>query len=213
MNTKILIETMTELMPQVGAWSDRNFPSSDSPDFPAMGVYEEFGEFSHSRLKRLQGIRGTREEHAAGELDGLCDMLIYLMDHARRLPDYYWTTIAKDTLDVDQTIGDCIKEEIQANPDYLNLYACRLHHLMAKAIGNFGESCDGMLADNHQMWYANGAYAIPVLILAASEYVDVVHDVDLSDELRKTWSRVSQRDWVANPVDAHAVVAAADMRV
>lgn len=67
-----------ELQKAHNSWENLNFPGQPI-EYSAMGLLEEFGELSHARLKSLQGIRGTQEEHEAKEKDALSDMMIYML--------------------------------------------------------------------------------------------------------------------------------------
>jgi NTP pyrophosphatase (non-canonical NTP hydrolase) len=78
---------------EVGEWSERNFGKQDGVN-PYMGTIEELGELSeaillmqsrigrlaHATLKEAQGIRGTKEEHAAAAKDAVGDLMIFLLD-------------------------------------------------------------------------------------------------------------------------------------
>lgn len=49
---------------------------------PLLGIGEELGELDHAFLKAHQGVRGTKEEHAAAAKDAIGDIVIYLVDFA-----------------------------------------------------------------------------------------------------------------------------------
>lgn len=71
--------TFQEVQGATYAWRKKNFPTTaDNADHQFMGVVEEVGELAHARLKSLQGIRGTAEEHLANEQDAVGDIVIFL---------------------------------------------------------------------------------------------------------------------------------------
>ena len=81
-------------------WVDRNFPD-ETLSQAIHGVAEEAGELSHHFLKEEQGIR-VDEDHVAGMVDAVGDLMIYLMsvcDHLRiSLSDVLvstWTSVEK----------------------------------------------------------------------------------------------------------------------
>lgn len=65
------------LQQELHEWRMKNFPHSNS-DQQLMGVMEEVGELSHAHLKRIQGIRGTPEEHRLMIQDSVADIIIFL---------------------------------------------------------------------------------------------------------------------------------------
>ena len=62
-------------------WTDHNFPGTDA-NRKYLGVVEEVGEWAHARLKRMDGIRGTPEEHIAAEKDAMGDIIIFMLGYA-----------------------------------------------------------------------------------------------------------------------------------
>lgn len=59
-------------------WREANFPPDHrTTEMQALGIAEEAGELCHAVLKRVQGIRGTPEEHLATIADALGDLFIY----------------------------------------------------------------------------------------------------------------------------------------
>ena len=72
-----------DLQREVQAWSSRNFPDAE-PIHPLLGMQEELGEISHAYLKRIQGIRGTPEEHTAAIEDGVADLTVFIADFCWR---------------------------------------------------------------------------------------------------------------------------------
>lgn len=72
---------LDEMQEQVAGWAEYNFGSPLKPDEQFLGLTEELGELAHARLKRLQGIRGTKEEHDAAERDAVGDIAVFLMNY------------------------------------------------------------------------------------------------------------------------------------
>ena len=84
---------MSKLQAKVSEWQRRNFPVPEADkDLPEevlrrllsaqllQGVTEELGELAHAHLKADQGIR-TDEDHEAGRVDAVGDLVIYLMNY------------------------------------------------------------------------------------------------------------------------------------
>ena len=72
--------TFRDLQEQQRPWVAHNFPGRDSY-YPLLGAVEEIGELAHAHLKRVQGIRGTDEEHHAAAQDAVADVVIFLADY------------------------------------------------------------------------------------------------------------------------------------
>lgn len=67
------------------AWVSHNFPEQlNDPtrkDDGFDGLVEEVGELARARLKRRQGIRGTKEEWDAQEQDALADAIVFITSY------------------------------------------------------------------------------------------------------------------------------------
>lgn len=57
-------------------WAEYNFGGTSSEEM-FLGIVEELGELSHSRLKHMQGIR-TNENHVEMSKDAVGDIIIFL---------------------------------------------------------------------------------------------------------------------------------------
>lgn len=66
---------LDELQKTMHMWRRHNFPEADAEQ-QFMGMVEELGELAHSRLKRIQNIRGE-ENLVEQEIDAIGDLLIY----------------------------------------------------------------------------------------------------------------------------------------
>lgn len=73
-----MAKTLRDIQREQFTWQTKNFPQSDW-HHAYMGIVEEVGELSHALLKAEQGIRGTKDELHAKEIDAIGDVLIYLL--------------------------------------------------------------------------------------------------------------------------------------
>lgn len=71
-----------EIQKQHKKWVEYNFGDHD-PEDPFLGIVEELGEMAHARLKRKEGIRGSKETHTLKIKDACGDICLYLMDFCR----------------------------------------------------------------------------------------------------------------------------------
>lgn len=82
-------------------WAERNFPNRGFIE-PLLGVQEELGELTHHVLKRMQGIRGSAEEHDAGIRDAVADVVIFLADFCNA-----------EGIDLEQTVVEVWDTEVK----------------------------------------------------------------------------------------------------
>ncbi len=87
--------TFRRLQTEQRAWVKHNFPGRESY-YPLLGAVEELGELSHHHLKRIQGIRGTPEEHHEKAKDAIADVIIFLSDYCSA-NDYDFQEIIEKT--------------------------------------------------------------------------------------------------------------------
>lgn len=74
---------LRKLQQEQKEWSERNFPTQNTPYRPLLGIMEEVGELSHAHLKAEQGIR-INEDHQAAKFDAIGDIVIYLSDYCNK---------------------------------------------------------------------------------------------------------------------------------
>ena len=121
--------TFGQLQKEHKEWADRNFPNN-KPHTPLLGLMEELGEMAdvvlatsivgriaHSHLKAEQGIRGSKEQHAAKIKDAIGDMLVFLCNYCTRndydlqeIIEEVWAEVKqrdwnKNPLDADKKVG------------------------------------------------------------------------------------------------------------
>ncbi len=77
-------KTLSEIQAEIKEWSAKNFGSDNPASWKLLGIVEEVGELSHSELKSLQNIRGSKEVHEEEGKDAVGDILIYLLDFCSR---------------------------------------------------------------------------------------------------------------------------------
>jgi len=74
-----------QLQAEVGEWSREQFGTEQPARYPLLGAGEEFGELTHSVLKKKQGIRLDEEDVGTeAEIDAVGDIIVYLMDFCER---------------------------------------------------------------------------------------------------------------------------------
>lgn len=108
--------TFGQLQREHARWAKRNFPDKD-PYEPLLGVMEEVGELSHAHLKAVQGIRGTKEEHAEKAKDAIGDIIVFLADYCtengydmQEIVETVWAEVRrrdwkKNPVDADKKVG------------------------------------------------------------------------------------------------------------
>jgi len=179
--TSETIAKINEVQDQHKEWAFQNFGANTAENQidPVLGVIEEIGEFSHSFLKRKQGIRGTPEEHQANMRDALADVSIYLM--------HFCTKAGVRFVDVLLRAESNYVSEHSTETELIRL-TCGVKHLQVAYLMSI-EDAVFVDAVRHQIT------DFMALVYRVANKVGV----DLTATIIETWeSIVSKRDWKKN---------------
>jgi NTP pyrophosphatase (non-canonical NTP hydrolase) len=77
-------QVLSSIQHRIDEWTTRNFGSpSIIPQrvgvSPFLGMVEEMGEIAHHILKLEHGIRGSDDDHIEGIVDGIGDLMVFLL--------------------------------------------------------------------------------------------------------------------------------------
>lgn len=176
------------LQVEQAAWADRNFghPKTRPLLHPALGMDEEAGELCHALLKAHQGIRGTKEEHAAAMRDAVGDICIYMLDFA--------TLCGVDVVHAIDPYG------LRPRTLATHVNAKRPLVKLAKATARALEAAHSNdTITRHQLAEEAVRGATIALDTLCRLNGWVLHEVVV-----ETWERVRLRDWQANPTTGEA---------
>lgn len=177
-----------ELIQVVGTWAKYNFGPRRAPHY---GIIEEVGEAAHCVLKRVQGIRGFDDnQFFLNEFtDSLADTIIFLADwcyshnaffnFGRNMHTHQPLTTEDQPRILSHILQAC---------SIMLLHVDRQMETQAEAASRFrvvDESEYNMLSQR---------------ICTGVEMWAQVYAIDLRLAVASTWAKVSQRDWIKNPV-------------
>lgn len=164
-------EQWTQLIAEHRTWELHNFPAeAHSYSGSITGVIEELGELAHSHLKEQQAIRGSSEEHVAAGKDAIGDMMVYSLGILFHL---HMVPNMKARLKVLETM----------KPERME--STRELHQLANHVG--------------QLANEPGTFVMDRVIGGAAKYCRS-RDWDFGQIVLDTWTQVSKRDWIADPL-------------
>lgn len=174
-------DRLNEISKEVGQWAARNFKTHA----PALGILEETGELCHCFLKRLQKIRGFDDpvKFLTEASDAIADAAVYNSHHL---------FLSCVPLDADPVCRPGVNMEELSQ---INRFFGRMGHDVSTML-------NGVLN--------RAGRPIQLCIFDHLVTVSDAIEIDFMDNLEKTWARVSKRDWVASPANAHAIAEGAD---
>ncbi len=160
------------------AWVKKNFPNTTVYDM-FEGMVEELGELAHARLKRRQGIRGTKEEHDAEEKDAIGDIAITAI--------HYATLRGFD-------VQTCVNELLEDGWVDLHKSSTGAFIALVGQMNDFSKAVD-IRPTLEESWLVGD------LFLTLRSYCSR-RDLDFTSILNETWDHVKKRDWTKNPLSA-----------
>lgn len=179
---KNMQDRLNELVQDIGTWASSNFKIH----VPKLGVCEEVGEMIHCVIKRMQGIRGfDKPEHFKKEFgDAIADAGVYLC-HEMYMAGIKFVDDPHDSQYVKAFDLD-LQFDGEATDFFAGLYEDAAWLLQ-------GQDYNAQSVEIHD--------AILQKLVAAAR----IEGMDFMEQLEETWAKVSKRDWVANPQDAHVI--------
>jgi len=170
-----------QLIEEVSRWAEQNFATCRAP---ALGVIEEIGEATHCVLKKFQKIRGFNrldyfEKHFT---DALADCVIYLCD---------WCALHKAFFNFGRNQHQL--ETLTFDDEHTIIV-----HLLQGSAAMLALDLN-VMEDTAMQAAAN---AMAQRICTGLECWATLYKIDLPLAVSATWSEVSKRDWVKNPVTA-----------
>lgn len=179
------MRTANEYMNEIGVWAEKNFPIH----LPDYGLVEEIGEATHGILKRMQKIRKMDQDEVFFPhlKDAFSDIMIYLLHlcflHNVPLSFGISTTSAKDTGWTDRRCISNALKNVAVLLDYSDI-----------------QTSDGVPSQS-------GLFHVPCQRLCNVMFNwSQLHEINLLEEIEKTWEKVSKREWHKNRDSAHECV-------
>jgi len=179
--------TIEEFQTQQLAWTQHNF--GEAPEYhPLLGIVEEMGELAHSKLKSLQGIRGSMAIHDAEGKDAIGDCTIFLTDYCTK-KSWQLNEILNVTT-FDDLQKRCTIEPIGVQigssvPPCVKLLLEAAHAAGKASIAECSSSRD------------SGRVALATFMGKLASYC-AIRGWSLQEIVETTWAEVSKRDWTVN---------------
>lgn len=174
-------QTMSQLIEEVGSWSQNNFEEKQAP---VLGVIEEVGEACHGILKNIQRIRGFDDfDKFHNHLyDAFGDTMIYACNLAYNHGAFF-----------------CFRRNVQAeivskHPDYFIL-----SHLLQAIAAILNQETREIADRNIEINIYNGLLQrlCNIMEIWAKQY-----NIDLGEATKQTWAKiVAKRDWKADTTE------------
>lgn len=169
-------------------WSEKNF-GKQHERYPLMGMIEELLEFEEAWKARSALVQDDTDRVTAVDevVDAVGDIAIYMLDYCGKVGwqlDHLW--VLRRTL----------PDEDPNDWAYLVPFARRLAHHHLK-----GEQGIRGTPEQHRLAIGDTCRAILKHLELISKYLNK----DFLEILDGVWSKVRQRDWTKNKVNAHEV--------
>ena len=187
------IVNLVKMQDEQIAWSLRNF-GQQPPHRPMLGIVEELCELEEALLMGEDHIGGV-EEYKKDVLDAVGDVGIYMLDYCGKRGwsmDALWQARACPEWLEDFTIG-----EAGDGFPYFAPFIRRLAHSQLKGEQNIR----GGQSKHDEVLKSTLSSVLWALEAISAEIVQR----DFLSVIDEVWSKVRQRDWVANPNTAHEV--------
>lgn len=184
--------TLRQLQQEQAEWVKFNFPNRHQL-MPLMGIIEELGELAHAQLKGEQGIRYTPEVVMAKKVDAIGDILVYTSDYCSALG-----------LDLEECIMNYGFEPTREGIDRYFVppwTPAKALTMIARRVGEISQAYHPEMTGTDRA----SAHAIGGMTMMLSAYCRL-SNIDMLSAVETTWSRVKQRNWIANPIDANKKV-------
>lgn len=192
---------INQLQTEVNEWANRNFGTGHPSWHPLVGIIEEVGELSHCHLKMTQGIRGTKEQHTAGIIDALGDIVIYMCQYAALKHCTMQEVLGEHS--VNKTLGELqqwVLKYYPVNEPHMYEWRCLLD--IAATAGEAAKQhrpdfkSEGMVYDDKK-WVCSALYDV---LVAMCHYSNMMK-IDLQQAVTEVWHEVGKRDWTKNKID------------
>lgn len=173
---RVRMQTMSQLIEEIGSWSQNNFQDKQAP---ALGMIEEIGELCHGILKRTQGIRGFDEpvKFVNHIYDAFGDVMIYACNLAYNHGAFF-----------------CFSRNVQSpavdlsRPDYFIL-----SHLLQSVAAICNQETREIADRNAEITIYN---AMLQRFCTTMEVWAAQYSINLEDATRHTWNNiVLKRNW------------------
>jgi len=199
METQII--DLTALQAEQVEWSLRNF-GAQPPHRPMLGIIEELCELEEAQLNDVSGFDNDEDAYKAAVLDAIGDVAIYMLDYCGKRGwsmEELWDARACPAWLYDFTLGD----ENDGFP-YFASFIKNLAHSQLKGEQNIRGGTakhDAVLKStlSSVLWALDGL----ATAYFQREFIQILFEV---------WSKVRQRNWVANPNTAHEVADGAEVQ-
>lgn len=187
------MKSIGKLQPEVNEWANKNFGTGHPAWHPLMGMIEELGELGHCHLKAVQGIRGTQAQHAAGIVDAVGDIVVYMCQYV---------SLQGITLQSVLSGWDYFYEfqnwVASAHPrDEPFMYDWRAYLDMSASLGAIAKMHVEHPSSNDKQIVRD---LLRAFMIDIAMYCNI-RCISLQEAIDTTWEMVSKRDWTKNKKD------------